>query len=133
MLGQAGLPAAVQTLAEGAAQRAGLELELDVGGPPHPPQAALVYGLARELIANVVRHAQARTLNVVLRDDDHGALVLVVQDDGVGLDQGVAEMRLAQGHIGLASQRVRVESAGGTFDVATPQDGGTRVEARVPP
>ena len=33
-----------------------------MSGPPHPSRETLLYGLARELVANVVRHARAQTL-----------------------------------------------------------------------
>ena len=40
--------------------------------------------------------------------------------------------RLADGHIGLAAQRVRVESAGGTLNVLSEPGLGTRVAIRLP-
>jgi len=40
--------------------------------------------------------------------------------------------RLGQGHVGLASQRVRVEAAGGTMTIASIPGEGTRIEIRVP-
>jgi two-component system NarL family sensor kinase len=132
VLREVGLPAAVQTLAEQAAERTGLELHLDVGGPPHPARGTLLYGLARELISNVARHAKAHTLTVELHEDDEGWLVLAVQDDGIGFDHEALAGRLAEGHIGLPSQRVRVESAGGTLEFLAPDSGGTRAIARVP-
>lgn len=131
VLGEVGLPAALRTLAENGAQRGELALELDVDGPAHPAHERLVYRLARELVSNVVRHAEAKTLRVELHDDD-GTLVLVVADDGVGVDEQALAARLAEGHIGLPSQRVRVESAGGTLRIDSTPHGGTRVEARVP-
>jgi two-component system NarL family sensor kinase len=132
VLREVGLPAAVQTFAEQAAERTGLELHLDVGGPPHPVRETLLYGLARELISNVARHAKAHTLAIELDQDEEGSLVLAVQDDGIGFDHEALAGRLAEGHIGLPSQRVRVESAGGTLEFLSPESGGTRAVARVP-
>ena len=40
--------------------------------------------------------------------------------------------RLAQGHIGLDSHRVKVESAGGQFRLETPAKGGTTIRISVP-
>jgi two-component system, NarL family, sensor kinase len=40
--------------------------------------------------------------------------------------------RLAQGHIGLDSHRVRIESAGGHFRLETPTSGGTVVRVDLP-
>jgi len=133
VLNEVGLPAAVSSLAETVADRAGLALELDVSGPSHPARETLLYGLARELIINVERHARAKRLSVSLRADERGWLLLTVADDGIGLDENVLLGRLAEGHIGLPSQRVRVESAGGEFEVLSNPNDGTRVQARVPP
>ena len=38
-------------------------------------------------------------------------------DDGIGIAEGELERQLSKGHIGVASQRVRVEAAGGQFDL----------------
>ena len=131
VLGEVGLPAALSTLAQTSAQRAGAELELAVDAPAHPQYATLLYGLARELLANVVRHARAQRLVVELRRDDT-ALTLRIADDGIGFDPELLAVRLAEGHIGLASHRVRVESAGGRLHIDSHPGGGTRVDARVP-
>jgi two-component system, NarL family, sensor kinase len=131
VLGEVGLSAALRALAENAAHRGGLTLELDVDGPAHPTYERLIYRLARELISNVVRHARAHTLRVALRQEDR-MLVLVVSDDGVGFDEEQLAKRLADGHIGLPSQRVRIESAGGKLEIDSAPGAGTRVSARVP-
>src|SRR5262249_9468502 len=87
--------------------------------------------LARELVSNFVRPASARTMRVELRCTD-GEVVLVVADDGVGFDADTSSERLSEGHIGLPSQRVRIESAGGRLEIQSKPGEGTRVEARVP-
>ncbi len=61
----------------------------------------------------------------------NGELVLVVEDDGRGFPAGRPAERLADGHIGLAAQRVRVEAAGGHMELLSTPGGGTRVEVRV--
>jgi two-component system NarL family sensor kinase len=59
-------------------------------------------------------------------------LALVVEDDGHGFNLERLAERLADGHVGLASQRVRIEAAGGSMNVASSPGRGTRVEIRVP-
>jgi two-component system NarL family sensor kinase len=60
-----------------------------------------------------------------------GVRHLDVQDDGVGMTQQQAADRLTQGHIGLASQRARIEAAGGTVRILeVPQ--GTHIAVTVP-
>ena len=134
VLEQSGLAAAVSGLARTAAGRAGLELDLDVSGWPasaRTPADLLLFSTARELLANVVRHAGAGHLGVRL-DLRTGRAELVVTDDGVGADPATVAGRLAEGHIGLNSQRVRIEAAGGTFALRTPPAGGTVVAVSVP-
>ena len=47
--------------------------------------------------------------------DDEPDRRLEVDDDGCGLDPTSLGARLAEGHIGLASTRARVEGVGGTL------------------
>jgi two-component system NarL family sensor kinase len=56
----------------------------------------------------------------------------VVEDDGRGFPPDRLAERLADGHVGLASQRVRVEAAGGSMAIASRPRRGTRVEIRLP-
>ena len=91
----------------------------------------LLYGAARELLANVVKHAQAQQLSVTLAVTA-GIAELRVADDGVGADAGTVAGRVAQGHIGLDSQRVKIEAAGGRLAVRTAAGGGTTVTVQVP-
>jgi two-component system NarL family sensor kinase len=131
VLDEAGLEAALRAIARRAANRAGFELRLDFRYPRRHPREQLLFSAARELLANVVAHARASEVLVRLAEVD-GDVLLLVEDDGVGLPpEGLSE-RLASGHIGLASQRVRVEAAGGTLEVEPAHGGGTRVEVRIP-
>jgi two-component system NarL family sensor kinase len=131
VLDEVGLAAAIQRTAEHAAARADLELDLDLERSPRADGDALLYAVARELIGNVVRHAEARRLRVSLTATD-GWRSLEVEDDGRGLDPGRLGERLSEGHIGLASQRARVEAARGSIEIVARPGQGTRVEVRVP-
>jgi two-component system NarL family sensor kinase len=134
VLEQSGLAVAVSELAGTAADRAELALTLDTAGWPAGARTSedlLLFGTARELLANVVRHAHASALRVELTLGE-GRATLVVADDGVGADAATVAGRVAQGHIGLDSHRVKIESAGGQFRLETPVSGGTLVRAVVP-
>ena len=62
----------------------------------------------------------------------NGSLELLVEDDGSGFPPELLTERLAEGHVGLASQRVRIEAAGGTMDIDSVAGAGTRVAIRLP-
>ena len=62
----------------------------------------------------------------------NGEVELVVEDDGLGFPPERLGERLADGHVGLASQRIRIEASGGRMLVASVPGEGTRVEIHVP-
>ncbi len=82
------------------------------------------YRIVQEALANVLNHAQARRVRVVLRLD--AALELEVSDDGVGISPGY---RLG---VGLHSMRERAEELGGSFSAAPGLGGGVCVRASLP-
>lgn len=131
VLEQAGLPRALEDLTA-AATRNGQRITLTVDGWDQQRTAAdeLLYGAARELLANVAKHARAKTVDVSLRADDEW-LTLTVADDGVGIPAGALERRLSEGHVGISSQRTRIEVAGGRLEVK-PANPGTIVEVALP-
>jgi len=131
VLEAAGLEAALRSIANEAAARGRLRLRLDLHCPDRHDGDQLVFSAARELLSNVVRHADASGVAVRLAESN-GDLVLVVEDDGRGFPPGLPDERLADGHIGLAAQRVRIESAGGRMELFSAPGDGTRVEVRVP-
>jgi len=133
VLDHAGLVRAAEDLAEGLRQR-GYEVDLRAEGMPVRPATEadrVVFAALRELVTNVVKHSGATSVVVELeaRDD---RIVASVTDDGTGFDETRADERLAAGHIGLASQRLRVEAVGGGL-VATPvEPHGLRMTVSVP-
>jgi two-component system, NarL family, sensor kinase len=131
VLDEAGLEAALRSVAQQAAGRGGFDLQLDLHYAGGNAQDQLLFSAARELLANAVQHSEARRVIVHLTEEA-GEVVLVVEDDGRGFPPEQLAERLADGHVGLASQRVRVEAAGGTMDVASRPRQGTRVEIRLP-
>lgn len=131
VLDEVGLTAAVRTLAERAAERGDLRLELDFGEPVRTADDALLYSVAREVIWNAVRHSGADTLRVEL-DTAGDTRTLVVEDDGRGIEPARLGESIAEGHIGLPSHRARVEAAGGTMTIVSRPGRGTRVEVVVP-
>jgi PAS domain S-box-containing protein len=91
-----------------------------------------LYRIYQTSITNVIRHAQAKQVNIHFTSEvDH--YHLVVQDDGKGFKLPGNWVVLARkGHMGLVSARERAQSVGGTFEVQSEPGQGTLVRVRVP-
>ena len=88
--------------------------------------------VVREGLHNAEKHADATFVFVTLTYR-HGEVALVVQDDGVGMAKGVDPISTAppQG-LGLPSLFQRVESVGGTLQLADNEDGGVSLRVNIP-
>jgi signal transduction histidine kinase len=73
----------------------------------------VLYRVAQEALANVVKHAHASHVQVAMAVDD-GVARLQVRDDGTGFDPSSVP---ANGHYGLALMRKQVELVDGSFQV----------------
>ena len=132
VLQQAGLEAALKAVAERASRRGGFDVDFYVRYTRRRPDEALLLGAARELLANVGRHAQASNVRITLADED-GAALLEIADDGIGFDPESIDRSAASAHIGLLSQRERIEASGGRLEIESAPGHGTTVTARLPP
>lgn len=90
-----------------------------------------VYRIARELLRNAYRHAQAQSIEAELRYDDD-TFVLIVRDDGKGIDPKVLKEHGRAGHWGLPGIYERAEGIGAQVDVWSEPAAGTEVRLRVP-
>ena len=131
VLSAAGLGPALRAAGERAAHRGGLTVRYDLRVSGHVPGEELLYSVANELLTNVVRHARAATVDIRL-ETVPDAVLLTVADDGVGIDLAAARRSPAEGHVGLAGHRARLEDADGTLDVVPGPDGGTVARAGLP-
>jgi signal transduction histidine kinase len=82
------------------------------------------YFAAGEALANVLKHADARSVRLTAAEED-GLIVLCVDDDG----RGGAVLRPGSGLAGLAD---RLEAVGGNLTLAASERGGTTLVARIP-
>jgi len=126
-----GLEAALRAVAEQHGRSGGFEPHVSVDPAAIGVRDELLLSVARELLENAARHASATAVAVEVRRDD-GEIVIEVVDDGAGFGPERPEHALAEGGIGLASCRERVEALGGTFAVRASPGAGTRVRATAP-
>ncbi|WP_438483679.1 sensor histidine kinase [Streptomyces sp. S186] len=132
VLSTKGLGPALKAMGRRCAQRGGFHVAYDIQASEPVAHRELLYSVARELLTNVVKHARATEVSVRLRTTQGGETVLSVHDNGAGFDPALAQQRLREGHIGLASHCARVESAGGRWQVESSPGGPTTIEVRLP-
>lgn len=131
LLDDLGLAPALRVLAEQQATRG--RLLLTFGGMtdlrfPNTVELAC-FRIVQEALANIVKHARARSVNVELREQDRH-LHVWIRDDGVGFDIGDARRRTARGQsLGLMSMEERAALAGGRIEWRRSESGGTEVHA----
>ncbi len=131
VLEHAGLASAIRAVADHQGRRGGFECEIEVDQQATGVHDELILSLARELLTNVAKHAEAKNVKVEVRRDDSW-IVLKVEDDGRGLETGRREAALREGHVGLASSAERVEALAGRFEVDGLPGEGTRARAVLP-
>ena len=135
LLDEFGLEASLRWYVEREAKRAGLDFRLALAPFARRPPIAVettCFRIAQEALTNVVRHAQARLVEVEL-SEANGTLLLTVRDDGQGFDVAAARRRAAQGGSqGLLSMQERVTLADGDLHIDSTPSRGTAIRARLP-
>ncbi|TML00613.1 MAG: PAS domain S-box protein [Actinobacteria bacterium] len=133
MLDERGLSAALSEHLASIERDADLvcSLECDLRGRLDPAQEVILYRVAQEAMANVLKHARAKRVWISLREND-GRIGLQVRDDGVGFDPSSISTSPMNGHFGLLAMRERVEMAGGSWTVTTSGGAGTIIRADLP-
>ncbi|MFN2322831.1 MAG: histidine kinase [Trueperaceae bacterium] len=94
---------------------------------------SVLFRTFQEAMNNVAKHARARSVRVALNADDADAVVLSVDDDGVGFaPDEVSDRVTSAGGLGLRQMAERVAKRGGRLDVVSEPGHGTKVRVRVP-
>lgn len=132
MLRECGLAGALQWLAEHMQERHGLTVAVETEEGPEPATEevrGLLVQAVRELLFNVVKHAEVERATVVLHQKEQ-ALEIIVQDQGRGWNPEAGQC--GGGHFGLATIRSRLEVLGGEMEITGGPGTGTCVTLRVP-
>jgi len=126
-----GLEAALRQYVRSAASKHGLAVHFKARGftgerLPMVVETAL-YRVAQEAITNVVRHASATRVDVLLERRGDRVMVMI-EDDGAGFDPD--QVRSGD-HFGLLGLRERAEALGGTLMLESAPGAGTTIVVEV--
>jgi chemotaxis family two-component system sensor kinase Cph1 len=125
-----GLVPAVERLADTVREQSGLtvDLEAQLGETRLPAEAeTTLYRVVQEALTNIVKHADAGGVSILLQRRNR-AVQVVVEDDGTGFDPAATR----EDALGLAGMRERVALAGGKLRIESTPGGGTTLVAEVP-
>ena len=101
--------------------------------PPLADEAkTALFRIAQEALTNVTRHAGASRVDIVLKVEADGGLVLAISDDGRGFDIDAMQRDPEKG-IGLRNMRERLAAIGGEFQISSTPGKGTWIRAQLPP
>jgi signal transduction histidine kinase len=134
-LGDLGLRTAVRQLVETWSERSQLQFDLHVAPDDRRLDTAVettLYRVLQEAITNVVRHAEASRVDVILETNDQEAR-LIVEDDGRGFAWNDAAPAIGPTkRLGLLGIRERLQLVGGTLEIESAPGRGTTLFIRVP-
>ena len=125
-----GLAPALERLTETFAEQTGIAVELEsrLPGARLPSEVETVlYRVVQEALTNVVKHARAERVSILLRERD-GRVAAVIEDDGRGFSP---EAETGEG-LGLVGMRERVALVDGRLDVESAAGSGTTIVVEVP-
>ncbi|MEM1118886.1 MAG: ATP-binding protein [Bacteroidota bacterium] len=84
-----------------------------------------LYRIVQELLTNVIKHAKAKVVNVILREVPF-KLALIVSDDGVGWGSKAENVQK------LVSVKKRLKILKGTIEIKTKENSGTSITIFIP-
>jgi signal transduction histidine kinase len=94
-------------------------------------QQRFIYRMVQECVRNVVRHANARVVDVTLTKEPSG-VVLAITDDGVGMTDEIVDGASDPEHFGLRLLADLASEHQATLLVATAEGRGTRWRVEIP-
>lgn len=134
-LDELGLRNAITQYLEEWAELSGLHIDLEIRLGDRrllPDVETALFRVLQEAITNVVKHAGADSVGVIL-ESINGEIRLIIEDNGHGFqtDQG-AVVALGKSHLGLLGVRERLSLVNGRLEVESTPGSGTTVYACVP-
>jgi two-component system, chemotaxis family, sensor kinase Cph1 len=130
-----GLQTAMQQFLEEWSERSGLALDLHLmldNRRLSPEVETTLYRVLQEAITNVVKHAEATKVGIILEANDK-EVRLIVEDNGKGFDWEEVEVEASPSvHLGLLGIRERLALIHGHLEIEAVRGGGTTLIVRAP-
>lgn len=96
---------------------------------PSPEKDLIILRLFQEIINNIIKHAQAQTVEITTNIKG-GIFNLSVVEDGIGFD--VATIQQEKGGMGLNSIKRRIEMIAGELTIRSVKNTGTTILIAIP-
>jgi signal transduction histidine kinase len=125
-----GLTAALERLASVIAERSPFTIDVNVAVPPGtvpPEEETAIYRIVQEALTNIVKHASATSVSIVVANSDRSVRA-VIEDDGVGFSAG----NVREQAFGIVGMRERAQLLGGRLEVESSPGSGTTVVVELP-
>ena len=135
VLYQMGLQAAVKWLIERFREEHQIEVELrqDQGLKSSAEDKSIIlFRAIRELLTNIIKHANASKA-IVSMEGNGNTIRVIFEDNGIGFDNAKIESYSIENQsMGLFNIRERIKYFGGTLDVVSDNESGTKITITVP-
>jgi PAS domain S-box-containing protein len=135
ILYELGLEAAVDSLIEQVQSQHGINIDLEDDGQWKPlgdDVRVVLFQAVRELLVNVVKHAQASSVKISIRRDG-GHIQIGIEDNGVGFDASkIGPNPSGANTFGLFNIRERLKYLGGHLEIESGHGDGTSVTVLAP-
>jgi len=131
ILNELGLVPAIRWYMKNHLERWGIEFGIVASNLDHSLSAKQEIGLfrvAQEAITNVIRHAEAKRVEVEINIDAE-SVYLGIKDDGKGFQ---VDPWCGEGCLGLRSMQERVSFLGGQIDIRSEKGRGTEISVNIP-
>ncbi len=125
-----GLAVYLHELVQRFREETGIAVEMTLAGDvdtavPHLEMRQVIYAVWQQALDNIQSHARASRVTIIWNSSIHGHC-FQIQDNGQGCTPVEQQQAIANGHFGLRSMQIRLESVGGTFKFhARPGHGAT--------
>lgn len=125
-----GLESALRDFVESVNQNSKMDFDLQLSNLKafDQTQELMIYRVVQELVNNVVKHANAKSVLIQLMQVDE-TLSITVEDDGCGFN---VDSAMRKSGIGMSNLKARVEYLGGTLNIDSSENSGTSVFIEVP-